>query len=150
LPWLELLCVGGADLEIGASGGAEDGDAGEFSGGRYGGQGIVYLTEDVRLRRSVALKVLNTPGPRFEVTIRRFQREAEVASRLEHPGICGVYDAGIAGGIPHIAMKYVQGVTPAWRIAHGPQSPTPVNRGPARGGGAPTGWGAGSGAKGGA
>lgn len=49
-----------------------------------GGQGAVYLAEDTRLRRKVALKVLSGLGSQHEDTLRRFQREAEVASKLEH------------------------------------------------------------------
>ena len=44
-----------------------------------------------------------------ELGERRFQREAEVASRLDHPGICTVYETGEANGIPYIAMRYVEG-----------------------------------------
>ncbi len=82
-----------------------------------GGQGVVYLAEDTRLHRKVALKVLTSLGPSSEDTLRRFQREAEVASKLEHPGICGVHDAGVANGTPYIAMQLVPGDTLAHRIA---------------------------------
>lgn len=81
-----------------------------------GGQAVVYLAEDRRLHRPVALKVLKGLGPLTETMMRRFRREAEVASRLDHPGICVVYDAGVAGGVPYIAMRYVEGETLAERI----------------------------------
>ena len=81
-----------------------------------GGQGIVYLAEDTRLHRKVALKVLTGLGPGSEDSVLRFRREAEVASKLEHPGICGVHDAGVANGISYIAMHYVEGNTLADRI----------------------------------
>jgi len=97
-----------------------------------GGQAVVLLAKDVRLDRSVALKVLRGFGPRPESVMTRFRREAEVASRLHHPGICAVYDAGVADGVPYIAMRYVEGVTLANKIAlaraadpTGPGSSTP-------------------------
>ncbi len=76
-----------------------------------GGQAVVYLAEDVRLNRPVALKVMKSLGPLSETMMRRFRREAEVASRLDHPGICAVYDAGVTDGIPYIAMRFVEGQT---------------------------------------
>ena len=82
-----------------------------------GGQGVVYLAEDTRLHRKVALKVLTGLGPGSEESVQRFRREAEVASKLEHPGICGVHDAGVANGTPYIAMHYVEGTTLAHRIS---------------------------------
>src|SRR5262245_40168576 len=82
-----------------------------------GGQGIVYLAEDTRLHRKVALKVLTGLGPGSEDSVNRLRREAEVASKLEHPGICGVHDAGVASGTPYIAMHYVEGTTLGERIA---------------------------------
>jgi serine/threonine protein kinase len=74
-----------------------------------GGQGVVYLAEDVRLARRVALKVLTSMGLGSPAVLGRFQREAEVASRLDHPGICAVYEAGVADGVPYIAMRFVEG-----------------------------------------
>jgi serine/threonine-protein kinase len=75
-----------------------------------GGLGVVYRATDVRLKRTVAIKVL-----RWE-TIRdggrdRFIREAEIASALTHPNIVGIYDIGTADGIDYIAMEYVAGRT---------------------------------------
>ena len=81
-----------------------------------GGQARVYLAEDRRLNRPVALKILTGFGPLSETTMERFRREAEVASRLDHPGICTVYDAGVEGGIPFIAMRYVEGMSLAQKI----------------------------------
>jgi tetratricopeptide (TPR) repeat protein len=82
-----------------------------------GGQAVVYLAEDLRLNRPVALKVLKGLGALSETTMRRFRREAEVASRLDHPGICMVYDAGVRDGVPFIAMRYVAGESLAKHIA---------------------------------
>ena len=81
-----------------------------------GGQGTVYLAEDTRLRRRVALKVLvgfdTTSGERTA----RFVREAEMAARLDHPGLCTVYEAGVEDDVPYISMRYVEGETLADRI----------------------------------
>jgi len=75
-----------------------------------GGQGAVFLAEDTRIARRVALKVL---ASRFDLVSedrrRRFRREAEVIARLEHPGICGIYDADIEADEPYIAMRHIEG-----------------------------------------
>ncbi len=81
-----------------------------------GGMGVVYLAEDAELRRKVALKIL--PGGAADASARaRFRREAEAASRLDHPNLCGVLGAGSEGGVRWIAMRFVQGTTLARRIA---------------------------------
>jgi hypothetical protein len=64
-----------------------------------GGHSTVFLSEDTRLGRRVALKVLTGLGPVAERELARFRREADVASRIEHPGICAVHDAGLVGGV---------------------------------------------------
>ena len=74
-----------------------------------GGQGVVYLAEDPRLEREVALKILRCSPLDAHRLLARFQREARVASRLDHPGICHVFDAGVAEGVPYIAMRYIEG-----------------------------------------
>ncbi|MFT7485798.1 MAG: serine/threonine protein kinase/WD40 repeat protein [Candidatus Paceibacteria bacterium] len=77
-----------------------------------GGQGVVYLAEDTRIARRVALKVL-PPAALFlsEDRRRRLRREAEVISRLAHPGICGIFDAQIDSELAYIAMPLVEGNT---------------------------------------
>ena len=75
----------------------------------HGGQGYVYLAEDDRLHRRVALKIL-PHAMAFSTSARlRFEREAEVASKLDHPGICTVYETGEKDGIPFIAMQLIKG-----------------------------------------
>jgi WD40 repeat protein/tRNA A-37 threonylcarbamoyl transferase component Bud32 len=76
-----------------------------------GAFGVVFLAEDPALRRQVALKV-----PRAEVLAlasvrRRFLREAEAASRLDHPNIVPVYEMGEEGPVLYIASAYCQGPT---------------------------------------
>jgi len=73
-----------------------------------GGGGKVYLAADTRLKRQVAIKVL----PSTESSSRRrFFREAETASGLNHPNIVTVYELGTAQGLDYIAMEYIAGKT---------------------------------------
>ncbi len=74
-----------------------------------GGQGTVYLARDTRLGRPVALKVLSGLGGGSAEVLERFRREAEVASRLQHPAICTVYDAELEAAVPYVAMRFVDG-----------------------------------------
>jgi len=82
-----------------------------------GGMGVVYLAEDTRLRRKVAIKVLTAFGARSRSLRTRLLREAEAASKLDHPAICRVYEVGEAEDLPYIAMQYIEGETLARRIA---------------------------------
>ena len=93
-----------------------------------GAQGIVYLAEDTLLRRKVALKLLSNAGLQSEAVRDRFRREAEVASRLDHPGICGVHEVGEVEGIPFISMQYLRGTTLAdlLEAARSGETPQPV------------------------
>ena len=75
----------------------------------HGGQGYVYLAEDEHLHRRVALKILPHAMSFSEAARLRFEREAEVASKLDHPGICKVYETGEEDGIPFIAMQLIEG-----------------------------------------
>ena len=75
----------------------------------HGGQGCVYLAEDEVLRRQVALKLLLVAGHPSESARLRFEREAEAASKLDHPGIARVFEVGHHEGLPFIAFEHVQG-----------------------------------------
>lgn len=83
-----------------------------------GGQGVVYLAEDTRLGRTVALKVLTRTGG-TSTSMGRFRREAALPGRLEHPGICVVYETGSDGERHYIAMRYVAGESLAAKLARG-------------------------------
>ncbi|MEU1983405.1 bifunctional serine/threonine protein kinase/MFS transporter [Nocardia sp. NPDC019395] len=87
-----------------------------------GGMGTVYLARHPRLPRSVALKLLNREVSTDPELTRRFEREADVVARLEHPGIVGVFDRGTDDGHLWIAMQYVRGTDAAsWEAgAHPP------------------------------
>src|SRR5215813_12002235 len=92
-------------------------DIPDLAGTRYrliervarGGMGLVYVVEDEKLQRRVALKVLDVPGTDGDLA-KRLTREALVLARLEHPGIVPVHDVGaLADGRVFYAMKFVQG-----------------------------------------
>ncbi|WP_280265376.1 serine/threonine-protein kinase [Nocardia wallacei] len=74
-----------------------------------GGMGTVYLARHPRLPRSVALKVLNRAVSDDAELRKRFEREAGVVARLEHPNIVGIYDRGTHDGCLWVAMQYIQG-----------------------------------------
>ena len=75
----------------------------------HGGQGTVYLAEDPKLGRRVALKVLTGVRGLSARSVQRFRREAEITAQIDHPGICTTYDFGDADGVPWIAMRHVEG-----------------------------------------
>jgi tRNA A-37 threonylcarbamoyl transferase component Bud32/tetratricopeptide (TPR) repeat protein len=74
-----------------------------------GGMGEVYLAEDLRLRRQVALKFLPEELTRDADRRRRFAQEARAAAGIEHPHIAAVYDIDEVDGSTVIAMEYVRG-----------------------------------------
>jgi WD40 repeat protein/serine/threonine protein kinase len=78
-----------------------------------GGMGAVYLAEQDHPRRHVALKMIR-PGVMSRGLLRRFEREADLLGRLQHPGIAQIYEAGEVetevGRQPYFAMEYVDGV----------------------------------------
>jgi serine/threonine protein kinase len=76
-----------------------------------GGMGEVYLAEDIRLGRKVALKVLPEKFTKDEERIRRFTQEAKAASALNHPNIITIYDIGQTDSSHFIATEYVEGQT---------------------------------------
>ncbi|GIW92928.1 MAG: hypothetical protein KatS3mg110_0969 [Pirellulaceae bacterium] len=75
-----------------------------------GGMGEVYLAEQRRMKRLVAVKVLPEVAVSNESLVRRFYREVEAAARLIHPNIVTAYDAGEYRGIHYLVMEYVDGV----------------------------------------
>ncbi len=76
-----------------------------------GGMSEVYLANDTRLLRSVAIKILSSNLLKNEENRTGFMHEAQAASALNHPNICTVYDVGHQKGINYIVMEFVDGKT---------------------------------------
>ena len=87
-----------------------------------GGMAVVYRAEQLSLHREVALKVLSAELGRDEVFGERFRREGMHVSRLDHPNIIPIYDAGSDKGRLFLAMRLVDGMTLAERIRVAPMS----------------------------
>ena len=84
-----------------------------------GGMGEVYLAEDLKLLRQIALKVLSAEFCEDDLRSARFLREAQAASALNHPNICTIYEINDEHRPPFIVMEYVEGETLAERIKAG-------------------------------
>mgnify|MGYP003342276010 CR=1 FL=1 len=95
-----------------------------------GGMADVYIAEDQRLHREVAVKVLRSDLARDPAFVTRFKKEALSVAALNHPGIVAVYDSGeeetTHGSMPYIVMEYVEGKTLREIIAEG--APIPFER----------------------
>src|SRR5918996_5337295 len=89
-----------------------------------GGMGDVFLADDTRLGRPVALKVVAEPLAQDERFRERLLRESRLAASLDHPNVVPIYDAGEADGRLYIAMRYVPGLDlKALLRAEGPLEP---------------------------
>ncbi len=84
-----------------------------------GGMGVVYLAEDTRLDRKVALKFVSNISLDSTEEITRFHREARAAARLNHPNICTIHELGETEDKTFIAMEYVDGITLKERMRQG-------------------------------
>jgi len=85
-----------------------------------GGMGVVYLADDTRLKRPVALKFL-PPGLALDEDIRkRFMIEAQAAASLSHPNICTIYEVDDQAEKAFISMEYVEGESLREKVAKGP------------------------------
>ncbi len=89
-----------------------------------GGMGEVYRARDVRLDRTVAIKVLPSHLSENKDLRERFDREARTISNLQHPNICALHDVGHENGTDFLVMEHLEGETLADRLAKGPLSAT--------------------------
>src|SRR3989440_10030198 len=83
-----------------------------------GGMGEVYLAQDIKLNRAVALKLLPAELSNERERLRRFEQEACAASALNHPNILTIYEINEEGGTHFIATEYIEGETLRHSIAH--------------------------------
>jgi tetratricopeptide (TPR) repeat protein/predicted Ser/Thr protein kinase len=91
-----------------------------------GGMGEVFLAEDTRLERRVALKVLSAEVASDPDHLARFTREAKAASALNHANVATIHDIGEVDGISFITMEYVEGETLTEKISRGPLATSEV------------------------
>lgn len=103
------------------------GRGGEALGGRYelrqpigsGGMATVWLAEDIRLGRPVAVKLLSEGLAEDSAFAARFRREARIAAGLAHPNLVSVYDFEAGHPGPYLVMEYVPGLNLAQRLERG-------------------------------
>jgi WD40 repeat protein/tRNA A-37 threonylcarbamoyl transferase component Bud32 len=89
----------------------------------WGGMSVVYLAEDLRLKRRVALKLLAAGLAEDESFRDRFLRESELAASIDHPNIVPIYEAGTTEDLLFIAMRYVEGRDLKERLQRGALEP---------------------------
>ena len=85
-----------------------------------GGMGQIYRARDIRLNRTVAIKLLPEEFSARLDRRQRFQHEARLISALNHPHICALFDVGEQDGIAFLVMEYVEGETLEDRLTRGP------------------------------
>ncbi|MGK0716040.1 Stk1 family PASTA domain-containing Ser/Thr kinase [Leucobacter sp. W1153] len=76
-----------------------------------GGMAMVYLGNDLRLERRVAIKIMHPHLAEDESFTRRFEQEARSAAGLGHPNVVNVFDQGVDRGVPYLVMEYLPGIT---------------------------------------
>ena len=91
-----------------------------------GGMGEVYLAEDTKLGRKVALKLLSEELTHNRDRLSRFDQEAYAASALNHPNILTIYEMGDEGGRHYIATEYIDGITLRKRLGGQPMDLTEI------------------------
>ena len=87
-----------------------------------GGSGVVYLANDTLLQRPVVLKILRTGFLSAQQLRNTVLREARMASAIEHPNVCGIYEVGESGDEAYIVMQYVPGQSLDQLISRGPSN----------------------------
>src|SRR5512139_3407778 len=81
----------------------------------FGAMGAVYKAFDPLIKRTLAIKTIRLDIPRqspqYQAFIDRFYQEVRISGTLSHPGIVTLFDVGEEGGLPFLAMEYVEGMT---------------------------------------
>jgi serine/threonine protein kinase len=93
-----------------------------------GGMATVYKAYHASLDRYVAIKALHPAFNEDKTFASRFQREARVVAKLEHPNIVPIYDYAEHEGRPYLVMKYIEGDTLKARLNQGPLSSEEINK----------------------
>ena len=93
-----------------------------------GGMATVYKAYHASLDRYVALKALHPAFNEDKTFAARFQREARVVAKLEHPNIVPIYDYAEHEGRPYLVMKYIEGDTLKARLNQGPLDSQEINQ----------------------
>jgi Tol biopolymer transport system component len=88
-----------------------------------GGMGEVYRARDLRLGRDVAVKIIRDGASAQSGMLERFELEAKLAGRLNHPNILAIHDVGTHDGAPYLVMELLEGETLAASLARGPIPP---------------------------
>jgi serine/threonine protein kinase/WD40 repeat protein len=89
----------------------------------HGGMGVVYKARQMKLNRTVALKMLLLGQFSSEQSVKRFEREAQAAAALHHPNIVSIYEVGEIEGQHYFTMEYVEGRSLASVLRDGPLPP---------------------------
>src|SRR5580693_5680771 len=87
-----------------------------------GGSGVVYLATDTLLQRPVVLKLLKRGAQTIEQIRTTQLREARLASAIDHPNVCAIYEVGESDDEAYIVMQYIPGKSLDKVIAEGPAS----------------------------
>src|ERR1700749_3739426 len=88
-----------------------------------GGSGVVYLATDTLLQRPVVLKILRAGLMSVQQMRSTMLREARMASAIEHPNVCAIYEVGEVGDEGYIVMQFVPGQSLDQLIERGPATP---------------------------
>ena len=118
-----LVCLMQLGLETGIPSGTRFGPYEIVEPIGAGGMGEVYRARDERLKREVAIKVLPASFSTDPDRVRRFEKEAQAASALNHSNIMSVYDIGSHDGSPYIVSELLEGETLRARLLGGPLTP---------------------------